>query len=264
MTKPTLEVKSGFSRLRVDLTYDGTHFSGWAKQPGLRTIQEEFETALSTLTRGEVSTIVAGRTDAGVHAKHQVLHVDLPENTEVENLAFRLNQLLKADVRVLAADWAPLNFHARFGPNSRTYQYQIVDGGKVTAPFDRHDSVSWFRSLDIDLMNQASKSFIKKILEFNWRRDEKGLVVGQITANSFGYNMVRNLVGAAVCVGEGRFEPAWMKKTLEQRVRISDSYVFPAKGLTLIKVDFPPADQYLANYNDYHQQQLGQESEGDF
>jgi tRNA pseudouridine38-40 synthase len=76
--------------------------------------------------------------------------------------------------------------------------------------------------------------------------------------------MVRNLVGAAVCVGEGRFEPTWMKKTLEQRVRISDSYVFPAKGLTLIKVDFPPADQYLANYNDYHQHQLGQENEGDF
>ena len=223
MTKPTLEVKSGFSRLRVDLTYDGTHFSGWAKQPGLRTIQEDFETALSTLTRGEVSTIVAGRTDAGVHAKHQVLHVDLPADTEVENLAFRLNQLLKADVRVLAATWAPLNFHARFGPNSRTYQYKIVDGGKVTAPFDRHESVSWFRPLDIDLMNQASKSLlgehdffafckhregtstIKKLLEFNWQRDEKGLVVGQITANSFGYNMVRNLVGAAVCVGEGRF-----------------------------------------------------------
>ena len=282
MTKPTLEVKSGFSRLRVDLTYDGTHFSGWAKQPGLRTIQEDFETALSTLIRGEVSTIVAGRTDAGVHAKHQVLHVDLPEDTEVENLVFRLNQLLKADLRVLSATWAPLYFHARFGPNSRTYQYKIVDGGKVTAPLDRHDCASWFRQLDIDLMNEATKlllgehdfftfckhregtSTIKNLLEFNWRRDEQGLVVGQITANSFGYNMVRNLVGAAVCVGEGRFEPGWMKKILDQRVRISDSYVFPAKGLTLIKVNFPPPDQYLANYNDYHHQQLGKENEGDF
>jgi tRNA pseudouridine38-40 synthase len=282
MTKPTLEVKSGFSRLRVDLTYDGTHFSGWAKQPGLRTIQEDFETALSTLTRSEVSTIVAGRTDAGVHAKHQVLHVDLPEDTEVENLAFRLNQLLKKDVRVLAAIWAPINFHARFGPNSRTYQYKIVDGGKVIAPLGRHDSVSWFRKLDTELMNAASKSLlgehdfftfckyrqgsstIKKLLEFNWRRDDNGVVIGEISANSFGYNMVRNLVGAAVCVGEGRFEPGWMKKILEQRVRISDSYVFPAKGLTLIKVDFPPEDQYLANYNDYYQQQLGQANEGDF
>jgi tRNA pseudouridine38-40 synthase len=282
MTKPTLEVKSGFSRLRVDLTYDGTHFSGWAKQPGLRTIQEDFETALSTLTRSEVSTIVAGRTDAGVHAKHQVLHVDLPEDTEVANLVFRLNQLLKADLRVLAAVWAPINFHARFGPNSRTYQYKIVDGGKVIAPLDRHDSVSWFRKLDTELMNTASKSLlgehdfftfckyrqgsstIKKLLEFNWRRDNNGVVIGEISANSFGYNMVRNLVGAAVCVGEGRFEPGWMKKILEQRVRISDSYVFPAKGLSLIKVDFPPGDQYLANYNDHCQQQLEQANEGDF
>jgi tRNA pseudouridine38-40 synthase len=282
MTKPTLEVESGFRRLRVDLAYDGTHFSGWAKQPGLRTVQEEFETALSTITRASVSTIVAGRTDAGVHAKDQVLHVDLPENTQVENLAFRLNQMLKADLRVLAASWAPLYFHARFGPNSRTYQYKIVDGGKVTAPFDRHDSVSWFRPLDVDLMNEASRlllgehdffafckhrdgaSTTKKLIEFKWHRGENDLVVGQITANSFGYNMVRNLVGAAVCVGEGRFELAWMKKILVERVRISESYVFPAKGLTLLKVDFPPPDQYLANYNDDHYLQQGHESEGDF
>ena len=157
MTKPTLEVKSGFSRLRVDLTYDGSNFSGWAKQPGLRTIQAEFEAALTTIIQGDVSTIVAGRTDAGVHAKHQVLHVDLPEDTQVENLAFRLNQLLKSDIRVLSAHWAPLNFHARFGPNSRTYQYKIIDGGKVIAPLDRFDSAKWFRQLDVDLMNEGSK-----------------------------------------------------------------------------------------------------------
>ena len=217
MTKPTLDPKSGFSRLRVDLTYDGTNFSGWAKQPGLRTIQEEFETALSTITRGEVSTIVAGRTDAGVHAKHQVLHVDLPENTEVENLAFRLNQLLKADVRVLAADWAPLNFHARFGPNSRTYQYKIVDGGKVTAPFDRHDSVSWFRPLDIDLMNEASKTLLgehdftsfraagcqslspNRNVQFvkAWREDN--LVIFEITANSFLHHSQLKFVRKIFC-----------------------------------------------------------------
>ena len=80
MTKPTLEVKSGFARLRVDLTYDGSDFSGWAKQPGLRTVQEEFETALATRTRSEVIPIVAVRTDAVVHDKLQVLYVVLPEN----------------------------------------------------------------------------------------------------------------------------------------------------------------------------------------
>ena len=157
MTKPTLNPESGFSRLRVDLTYDGTNFSGWAKQPNQRTVQEDFETALSTLIRTPVASIVAGRTDAGVHAKHQVLHVDLQSDTEIENIVFRLNQILKKDIRILQATWAAPNFHARFTPISRTYQYKIVDGGQITKPLDRYDSTEWFRKLDIDLMNQGSK-----------------------------------------------------------------------------------------------------------
>ena len=269
MTKPTLEVESGFSRLRIDLTYDGSDLSGWAKQPGLRTVQEEVETALSTITRSKAATIVAGRTDAGVHAKHQVLHVDLPEDIDSENLAFRLNQILKSDIRVLSAMKAPEYFHARFGAISRRYQYKIIDGGQVTAPLDRYDSAEWFRSLDIDLMNQSCQSIlgehdfftfckhrqgmstVKNLMKFDWHRDEKGVVIGVIEANSFGYNMVRNLVGAAVCVGEGRFEPSWLRKILDEKVRVSDSYVFPAKGLTLLSIQYPPTGQYLATYNQY-------------
>ena len=269
MTKPTLEVKSGFSRLRIDLTYDGSDLSGWAKQPGLRTVQEEVETALSTITRSKAATIVAGRTDAGVHAKHQVLHVDLPADIDSENLAFRLNQILKSDIRILSVMKAPEYFHARFGATSRRYQYKVIDGGQVTAPLDRYDSAEWFRSLDIDLMNQACQliigehdfftfckhrqgmSTVKNLMKFDWHRDEKGVVIGVIEANSFGYNMVRNLVGAAVCVGEGRFEPSWLRKILDEKVRVSDSYVFPAKGLTLLSIQYPPTGQYLATYNQY-------------
>jgi tRNA pseudouridine38-40 synthase len=280
MTKPTLEVKSGFSRLRVDLTYEGTNFSGWAKQPNERTIQEEIEKALSTITQTKVATIVAGRTDAGVHAKHQVIHADLPSQTDINNLAFRLNQILDADIRVLDAQWAPVNFHARFTAISRTYQYKIIDAGKVTAPLDRHDSSEWFRPLDIDLMNSGSKlllgehdffafckfreggSTVKNLLKFNWYRDEKDVVICEISANSFRYNMVRNLVGAAVCVGEGRFKPGWMLDTLNNKERIPDSYVFPAKGLTLISVQYPPIDQYLSNYENYLATQENSEDEG--
>ena len=269
MTKPTLEVESGFSRLRIDLTYDGSDLSGWAKQPGLRTVQEEVETALSTITRSKAATIVAGRTDAGVHAKHQVFHVDLPADIDIENLAFRLNQILKSDIRILSAMKAPEYFHARFGATSRRYQYKVIDGGQVTAPLDRYDSAEWFRSLDIDLMNQSCQSIlgehdfftfckhrqgmstVKNLMKFDWHRDEKGVVIGVIEANSFGYNMVRNLVGAAVCVGEGRFEPSWLRKILDEKVRVSDSYVFPAKGLTLLSIQYPPAGQYLATYNQY-------------
>ena len=280
MTKPTLEVKSGFSRLRVDLTYEGTNFSGWAKQPNERTVQEEVEKALSMITQTKVATIVAGRTDAGVHAKHQVIHTDLPAQTDINNLAFRLNQILDADIRVLTAQWAPVNFHARFTAISRTYQYKIIDAGKVTAPLDRHDSTEWFRPLDIELMNSGSKlllgvhdffafckfreggSTIKNLLKFNWYRDEKDVVICEISADSFRYNMVRNLVGAAVCVGEGRFKPEWMFDTLKNKERIPDSYVFPAKGLTLISVQYPPVEQYLSNYENYLATQENSEDEG--
>jgi tRNA pseudouridine38-40 synthase len=280
MTKPTLEVKSGFSRLRVDLTYEGTNFSGWAKQPNERTVQEEVEKALGTITQTKVATIVAGRTDAGVHAKHQVIHTDLPTQTDINNLSFRLNQILDADIRVLMAQWAPDNFHARFTAISRTYQYKIIDGGKVTAPLDRHDSTEWFRPLDIELMNSGSKlllgvhdffafckfreggSTIKNLLTFNWYRDEKDVVICEISADSFRYNMVRNLVGAAVCVGEGRFKPEWMFDTLKNKERIPDSYVFPAKGLTLISVQYPPVEQYLSNYENYLATQENPEDEG--
>jgi len=280
MTKPTLEVKSGFSRLRVDLTYEGTNFSGWAKQPNERTVQEEVEKALSMITQTKVATIVAGRTDAGVHAKHQVIHTDLPTQTDINNLSFRLNQILDADIRVLMAQWAPDNFHARFTAISRTYQYKIIDAGKVTAPLDRHDSTEWFRPLDIELMNSGSKlllgvhdffafckfreggSTIKNLLTFNWYRDEKDVVICEISADSFRYNMVRNLVGAAVCVGEGRFKPEWMFDTLKNKERIPDSYVFPAKGLTLISVQYPPVEQYLSNYENYLATQENSEDEG--
>ena len=280
MSKPTLEVKSGFSRLRVDLTYEGTNFSGWAKQPNERTVQEEVEKALGTITQTKVATIVAGRTDAGVHAKHQVIHTDLPAQTDINNLAFRLNQILDADIRVLMAQWAPDNFHARFTAISRTYQYKIIDAGKVTAPLDRHDSTEWFRPLDIELMNSGSKlllgvhdffafckfreggSTVKNLLTFNWHRDEKDVVICEISADSFRYNMVRNLVGAAVCVGEGRFKPEWMFDTLKNKERIPDSYVFPAKGLTLISVQYPPVEQYLSNYENYLATQENSEDEG--
>ena len=280
MTLPTLNPESGFARLRVDLTYDGTNFSGWAKQPNQRTIQEEFEKALTTILRTPVTTIVAGRTDAGVHAKHQVLHSDIPIDSQIDNLTFRLNQFLTDEIRVLRTAWAPVNFHARFTAQSRTYQYKIIDGGQVTAPLDRYDSVEWFRNLDINLMNLGSNlllgehdffayckfreggSTVKNLLKFEWHRDENSIVIGEIQANSFRYNMVRNLVGAAVCVGEGRFEPKWMKKVLDERLRVSDSYVFPAKGLTLISISYPETDQYLDSYNQYLKQIDFDEVEG--
>jgi tRNA pseudouridine38-40 synthase len=279
MNEPTLNPESGFRRLRIDLSYDGTNFAGWAKQPDQRTLQEEIEKALTVLTQSNIATIVAGRTDAGVHAEHQVIHTDVPEKTDITNFTFRLNQLLDEDIRINSVVYAPVNFHARFTASARTYKYKIIDGGRVTPPLDRYDSADWFRELDIDLMNKGSQlllgehdffafckfreggTTIRNLLQFDWARDEKGYAVATVKAESFRYNMVRNLVGAAVCVGEKRFEPEWMLKTLEDKVRIPDSYVFPAKGLTLVSVEYPAESEYLTRYNNYLKSTAGEESE---
>ncbi len=276
MIEPALNPESGFRRLRIDLAYDGTNFAGWAKQPDLRTLQGVLEGSLAKLVRTPVNTIVAGRTDAGVHATGQVVHIDLPEDApnsryrpdediwNFDHFRYRLNQMLDEDVRVLNVEAAPVNFDARFSATARRYRYKLLDGNKDLLPLHRFDATTWFRPLDISLMNQASTSLLGKhdfftfcryregsttlrtLLEFNWSRDSDGFVICDIAADGFGWNMVRNLVGAAVCVGEGRFPTTWMAEILAAASRVSDSYVFPARGLTLVAVDYPDA-QTLAN-----------------
>ena len=263
MTEPTLYPESGFRRLRIDLAYDGTNFSGWAIQPDRRTVQEVVETALSTVAQSPAQTIVAGRTDAGVHATAQIIHVDVPEGTDQIDLAYRLNRLLDSDLRVLEIEVAPEGFHARFSALRRHYKYQIVDGNKAINPLDRYDRASWYRPLDLDRMNEASAlllgehdfaafckyregaTTIRTLETFKWERKEDGLLVAQVVADAFCYSMVRNLVGSAVCVAEGRFEPSWIAEMLANRQRISDSMVFPPEGLTLVQVDYPNDAQLL-------------------
>jgi tRNA pseudouridine38-40 synthase len=264
MSEPTLFPEGGFLRLKIKLAYDGTNFSGWAKQPDRRTVQEEFEKAFATIVRHQCESIVAGRTDAGVHATAQIIHVDIPEDTDLADLAYRLNRLLDTDLRVLEIEVAPEGFHARFSALRRHYQYQIVDANKAINPLDRYDRASWYRPLDLARLNEASAlllgehdfaafckyregaTTIRTLETFQWERKEDGLLIAQVVADAFCYSMVRNLVGSAVCVAEGRFEPSWIAEMLANRERISDSMVFPAEGLTLVQVDYPNNAQLLA------------------
>jgi tRNA pseudouridine38-40 synthase len=269
MIEPALNPESGFRRLRIDLAYDGTNYAGWAKQPDQKTLQGSIEEALAKLVRTPVSTVVAGRTDAGVHATGQVMHVDIPVDLELsryrptedlwdfDHFKFRLNQMLDKDIRILCVDLAPVNFDARYSAIARHYRYKLLDGNQDLLPLARLDAATWFRPLDIELMNQASASVLGKhdfvtfcryreggstlrtLLNFSWSRDAQGFVICDVAADGFGWNMVRNLVGAAVCVGEGRFPVEWMAQILQGAVRVSDSYVFPACGLTLIRVEYP-------------------------
>ena len=263
MTEPTLYTESGFRRLRIELAYDGTNFSGWAVQPDRRTVQACIEEALSKIARVNVETIVAGRTDAGVHATGQVIHVDVPESLVLEDLGYKLNRILDEDVRINNIEIAPPAFHARFSALRRYYEYRILDENKVIQPLARLNTASWYRPLDVDVMNHASAlllgthdyaafckfreggTTIRTLETYQWRRDREGYLVADVVADAFCYSMVRNLVGAIVCVADGRKDPEWISTLLENKERVSDSLVFPARGLTLYKVDYPDAAELL-------------------
>jgi tRNA pseudouridine38-40 synthase len=263
MTEPTLYPESGFRRLRIDLSYDGTNFSGWGRQPDRRTVQQTVEEAISTVAQHKAETIVAGRTDAGVHATGQVIHVDLPESLELTDLAYKLNRILDEDIRINNIEIAPAAFHARFSALRRYYEYRILDENKVIPPLARFNTESWYRPLDVDVMNNASAlllgthnyaafckfregaTTIRTLETFQWRRDREGYLVGDVVADAFCYSMVRNLVGAIVCVADGRKDASWITTLLEDKERVSDSLVFPGRGLTLYKVDYPDAAELL-------------------
>ena len=261
--EPTLNPESGFLRFRIDFSYDGANFSGWARQPDQRTIQGEMESALSGLTRNKVELVVAGRTDAGVHATSQVAHCDLPvrdkygKEWSTQDLVYRLNRMLTEEIRIKSISLAPSYFHARFSALRRTYIYKIADGQRQIDPLKRFDIVSWYRHLDLSRLNEASSRLlgehdfatfckpggsgttIRTLEKFSWERLGDGTLLATVAADAFCYSMVRNVVGAVVCVGEGRFEPEWITALLHNKTRVSESMVFPARGLTLVGVDYP-------------------------
>ena len=264
MALPTLLPESGFRRLRIELTYDGTVYAGWAKQPDQPSLQETIEDAIAKLAHSRLATIVGGRTDAGVHATQQFLHVDIPEkfpfegkDWEIPNWTYRLNRILPDDIRIISVDYAPDYFHARFSALERHYTYKIADGLMTVPPLLRFDIAPWYRHLDENIMNEVSAGLlgehdfaafckfregsttIRNLTKFHWYRMENGYLAADVVADAFCYSMVRNLVGAAVCVGEGKFPKEWMAELLANRERVTDSYVFPGRGLTLTKIVYP-------------------------
>lgn len=250
-------------RLRIDLAYDGTDFSGWAKQPDLPTVQGALEDALATVLQvDDVHTIVAGRTDAGVHATGQVVHVDIREGHNPQLLTGRLNSLLHdSGIQVHSVAEAPEGFDARFSPIYRRYEYRIADAMSDRDPRTRRFTHWVDDRLDVDAMNLAAESLlglhdwttyckpregatsVRELQRFEWRRDEHGVLVATIQADAFCHNMVRNLVGMCVAVGRGRLTPADAVILRDQRLRTSAFVVLPPQGLTLAEVGYPAEDK---------------------
>jgi tRNA pseudouridine38-40 synthase len=257
-------------RLRIDLAYDGTDFHGWAAQPALRTVQGELTSALATVLRrpaAELQVVCAGRTDAGVHARGQVAHVDLAEPLDpddLERLPRRVNGVLAQDARVHRTVVAPDGFDARFGALWRRYAYRIADAADLVDPLVRRHVLTWPRPLDLDAMNQAAATLvglhdfasfckqregattIRTLLELSWSRDDRGVAVGTVRADAFCHSMVRALVGCLVAVGEGRKPPGWAHEILTAQRRDPSVAVLHAHGLTLEEVAYPPDDELAA------------------
>lgn len=255
-------------RLRIDLAYDGTDFRGWATQPGLRTVQAELGRALATALRvPSVDLVCAGRTDAGVHARGQVVHVDLVDDVppdELARLVRRLNGILEPDVRVRRAAVAPPGFDARFGALWRRYAYRVADRPGLVDPLRRSHVLTWPRELDLEAMNAASTvlrgrhdfaSFCKQrpgattirtLLELGWTRDESGLAVAGVRADAFCHSMVRSLVGCLLAIGEGRRPVGWAGEILGAAQRDPGVTVAHAHGLTLEEVAYPDDDELVA------------------
>jgi tRNA pseudouridine38-40 synthase len=247
-------------RLRIDLAYEGTAFSGWARQPGRRTVQETLEVALGTALRlpQPPAVTVAGRTDAGVHARGQVAHVDIETGAGVPPMRW-LNALLPPDVRVTGVRVAPTGFDARFSALARRYSYRIADTepGRHD-PIRRRDTLSWPRQLDCVAMHEAAKALlgehdfaafcrrregattIRRLLEFSWVRGDDNVVQATVRADAFCHSMVRALVGVSISVGEGRREIGWPARVLAAGVRDSAVHVVPPHGLCLEEVSYPP------------------------
>lgn len=252
-------------RIRLDLAYDGTDFHGWAAQPGLRTVQGELTLALATLLRvPSVEVVCAGRTDAGVHARGQVVHTDLDDPPAPGLLVRRLNGILPPDVRIRAAAEAPAYFDARFGALWRRYAYRIADRPAVVDPLVRSHVLTWPRPLDVAAMNAASAvlvgrhdfaSFCKQregattirtLEELSWVRSASGLIEGTVRADAFCHSMVRSLVGCLVAIGEGRKPVAWAGDILRAETRDPAVAVVHAHGLTLEEVAYPPDEELEA------------------
>jgi len=279
---------SNGTRIRLDISYDGTHFNGWSRQPGLRTVQGVLEEALRTLFRRHEpapTLTVAGRTDAGVHARGQVAHLDLtPEQAgsllrprkarnaadDVDAAAALCRRLMgilgssDSDVVVTAASMAEPGFDARFSALWRRYEYRVADASTVRNPLTRTSTV-WYPSvLDLEAMDASAGTLlglhdfaafckpregattIRTLQDFTWRRDDDGVFIAELRADAFCHSMVRALVGACVAVGESKLAGKDLALLRDVGARTSAFKVMPAKGLTLMEVGYPHGAELAA------------------
>ena len=244
-------------RYKLTISYDGSDFYGFQRQRGLISVQQCLEEALSTKLNAPVTTVCAGRTDAGVHALGQVVHFDSNQILPAD-FGFRLNPLLPESIAVLSCVQVPDTFHARFSAKKKTYRYDIYTS-KIHAPLKRRYAHICVYDLNVENMKKAcaclagehdfrsfalaesvrGKSTVRTIYDIHIEEGEGGKLLSLfVTGNGFLHNMVRAIAGTLIDVGRGRFSPEDMQSILQSRDRRRAGKTVEGCGLFLVSVEY--------------------------
>lgn len=243
-------------RIRLVVAYDGTNYHGWQIQPNAVTIEEVLNKALSDLMKEEIAVIGASRTDSGVHARGNVAVFDTENRMAADKVCLALNQRLPEDIRVQSSEEVEPDWHPRKQRCVKTYEYKILNR-RIDMPDKRLYTHFCYYSLDDGKMQEAAaylvgehdfKSFcsartqvtdtVRTICSLSVTRDEEDVITLRITGNGFLYNMVRIIAGTLIWVGTGTLQPEQVKEMLEARDRRAGGPTAPAKGLTLVKMEY--------------------------
>lgn len=238
---------------KLSVSYDGTDFFGWQRQPDKRTVQGALEDSLTKITQKRITVNGAGRTDAGVHAQEQVANFKASLNIKTEELFRALNSLLSGDVRVISLKKTDLNFHARKMAKSKIYQYRVFNSPNIS-PFLHRYVLQWPSLLNANLMKKAAPLFVReadfscfssnrllhpvrKVFRSEIKHRNKEIIY-TVEANGFLKYMVRTIVGTLLEIGKGNMMPVKIEDIFKERKRSLASPTAPAKGLCLIKVNY--------------------------
>ncbi len=243
-------------RYFITLSYDGSAYCGWQRQPDAPTVQQALEQALSTLLREPTEVIGAGRTDTGVNASRYVAHFDCEGVKDCAQLVYKLNLILPQDIAVQSVREVRADAHARFDAVEREYTYYL---SQRKNPFRRHSAWQYYVPLDVERMNEAARALVEwddftsfaklnsnnktnicRVVQAEWRRDEEdeSLLIFTIRADRFLRNMIRAIVGTLVDVGRGRYTVEEFCDILHSRDLSRSSAGAPAQGLFLSDVQY--------------------------
>lgn len=243
-------------RVRLRVAYDGTAYHGWQLQPGAVTIEQILNETLTELLNEPIQVIGASRTDSGVHARGNVAVFDTGHRMPADKICFALNQRLPEDIRIQSSEEVEPDWHPRRCSCVKTYEYKILNR-KIELPTERLYSHFCYFDLDLGKMEQAAallvgehdfKSFcnvrtqvkdtVRTIYEIRLRRTEEGMITIRICGNGFLYNMVRIIAGTLISVGMGQIAPEHIKDILNAKDRAAAGPTAPARGLTLIGMEY--------------------------